>query len=373
MSSKDTDTAVGLAPRPAGIRGGRSHRRPLPEPGKKWALASLLVLLFALLLGLGAFAPTARAELSRAGPLVPDTGFPAWIEDSKGLRLEPCFSGAVCSATAPDPSLPPSTPDNIGDRVVYWAASATMPTRDGGRASLSLTTQGGFLPSREPKTAAQQVLNRIHIQVDNPVPGATYRVTHPYGVETFTDVDGGRRGIDFTEEVGCLQAPCGDFAASLNGRVGPWLTWDEPGSAPAGYVGDGQTPHRVTGSVINDPDGDRQNYFEIEGPDIGGPGKDVVRTDLFVVEGKISGLAAFAQPRGGFFDADRSVTLTASDPTARIFYTTDGSEPTPQSTPYDGPVPVTSTTMLRFVALEAASSKDRTRSPVVTETYTLED
>ncbi|WP_228282029.1 chitobiase/beta-hexosaminidase C-terminal domain-containing protein [Rubrobacter marinus] len=343
-------------------------------PSRWGTLALLPAALVAVLLFSVVCALPARAEPSRSGPVDPGTGFPAWLGDSEGLRLEPCFVGANCSAIVPDPSRPPSAPGNIGDRVVYWSASAEMTTRGGGRALLQLTKQGGFLPAAGPKDDARQVVSRIRIQVDNLVPGAAYKVTHPYGVETFLDVDGGRRSIDFTEDVGCIQAPCSEFAAGLNGRVDPWLAWDTlgapAGGPPAGYVGDPAIPHEVTGSPFSDADGARQNYFEIEGPDVGGPGVDVVRTDLFRVEGKLAGLAAFADPKGGLHGGVRSVTLAASDPDAEIFYTTDGTEPTARSTPYEGPFDVASSTTLKFVALgEAGPAGDRPRSPVVTETY----
>lgn len=335
----------------------------------------LLAFVFAALLLSVVYALPARAEPSRIGPSDPDTGFPIWLEDSRGLRTEPCFTGASCSAAVPDPSRPPSTPDNIGDHVVYWSASATMPTRDGGQALLHLTKRGGFLTSAKPSPGNQQVVSRIRIQVDNLVPGETYRVTHPYGVETFFDVDGGR--IDFTEDVGCIQAPCGDFAASLNGRLDPWLVWDTLGAPvggpPAGYLGDPATPHKIMGSLFSDADGDRQNYFKIEGPDVGGDGVDTVQTDLFAVEGKLAGLAAFAKPKGGLYKEDQSVTLAASDPSAEIFYTTDGTEPTVESMPYEGPLDVASSMTLRFVALGNDGSTDSgSRSPVVAETYYLD-
>ena len=77
--------------------------------------------------------------------------------------------------------------------------------------------------------------------------------------------------------------PC-DFAAGLDGQVGPFLVWD--GGAPAGYVGDPTVEHTVTGS----PTG--ANLFRVEGPDVGGPGVNVIETDLFAVQGRV------ARPRG---------------------------------------------------------------------------
>ena len=335
-------------------------------------LASLLA---ALLLWTVLPPPRAEAGLSRAGRVDEGTGFPVWMEDGNGLRLEPCLDRSHCSVPPPDAGRAPSTPGNIGDRVTYWSATATMATNDGGSASLALTTGGGFLPRSEPADGAQQVVNSIRIRVDNLQPGATYEVTHPYGVETFTDVDGGARGIDYTEEVGCLAAPCGDFATALNGRVGPWLVWDAAkGGPPAGYVGDPSTNHEVTGSPMTDADGNPQDYFKIEGPNVGGPGVDVVRKDLFSVEGKVSGLAAFASPGGGQQAAGQLVSLAASDPRAEIFYTTNGETPAPDSTPYTKPFRLEETTTVKFLALGPAGQKgERERSPVFTRTYEVEE
>ena len=261
---------------------------------KGGAVARVLATLLATLL-LWVFLPATQAEagLARAGTVDQGTGFPAWMEDEGGVRLAPCFDGPNCSSAVPDDQRPPSMPDNIGDSVIYWSATATLETNGGGSASLELATSGGFMPHDSPTEDAQQVVNRIRIRADNLQPGATYEVTHPYGVEKFTNVEGGPRGIDFTEEVGCLQAPCGDFSTALNGRVGPWLTWDAAGDKPpAGYVGDPSEPHKVTGSPMTDANGNPQNYFKIEGPNVGGPGDDVVQTALFSIEGKVSGPAA---------------------------------------------------------------------------------
>lgn len=346
-----------------------SVKRSDSYPGTGRGLLAVFALLLALSLWATVFAGAAVAELARSGPIDQDTGFPSWFEDTEGLRLEPCSAGTNCSASGARGPSP--TSGDAGGQLVYWSAAATMHTRDGGHASLVLSTRGGHL-----RSGGRYVFNRIQITADNLVPGATYTVTHPYGTETFKDVEGGDLGIDFTEDVGCLQTPCGGFATALNGRVGPWLTWDtlgEPvGGPPAGYIGDASTPHAVVGSPLTDKSGEQQNYFEIRGPDIGGPGVDRVRQDLFTVEGKIARLTAFASPRGGLYAGSKSVTLAASDPDAEIFYTTDGAEPTTHSTRYDGPISVADTTTLKFMAVgQAGSEGDQRRSPVFTETYTV--
>lgn len=371
ISSRSVARRAAMRPTPAA----RLRGWPLPQLSGR-AFAALLVALLVPLLWATVFALPAKAELSKIGPVDPDTGFPGWLEDAKGLRLGPCFDQDNCSAPAPDPTRPPSTPDNVGKRMIYWSARATTPTNSGGSASLTLSTQGNFSTSG-PEDGAQQVFNRILVRVDNLVPGATYEVIHPYGTETFTNVDGGPRGIHFTEDVGCLQAPCEDFETASNGRVGPWLSWDNLGAAtdgpPPGYIGVPSTPHRVSNSPMIDENGEQQNYFKVEGPDVGGPGIDTVKTDLFSVEGRISGPTAYASPRGGLYDTGRSVSLAASDPAAKIFYTTDGTEPDRNSTPYRKPLRITESTTLKFATFPpVGSSKERLRSPVLTETYTID-
>jgi hypothetical protein len=109
--------------------------------------------------------------------------------------------------------------------------------------------------------------------------GQTYRITHPYGVDTVVaDKDGRAR---FTDDIGALTSPA-DFSQTLRSRIGPFLTWD-PAVAPvppAGYIADPTIPHPVVGSPFG------TNFFRVEGPDIGGPGINVVQTNLFTVQGK---------------------------------------------------------------------------------------
>src|SRR5437899_2616309 len=67
-------------------------------------------------------------------------------------------------------------------------------------------------------------------------------------------------------------------------NAGPFLTWD-PAIAPlptAGFIGDGLIAHTIIGSPFH------TNIFRIQGPNVGGPGVNVVETNEFVnVIGKI--------------------------------------------------------------------------------------
>ncbi len=69
---------------------------------------------------------------------------------------------------------------------------------------------------------------------------------------------------------------------------------------------------------------------------------------------------------GGFYDNAQAVAITAPNPLAAIYYTTDGSEPKPGvSTLYTGPIAVTATTPLRAIAIAAGEAS----SDITTSTY----
>jgi hypothetical protein len=79
-----------------------------------------------------------------------------------------------------------------------------------------------------------------------------------------------------------------------------------------------------------------------------------------------------AAPGTQQFGAAFQVTLTAldnKDPAPLIFYTTDLSTPDALSTPYAGPIDVTATTVLKFVAIDASGNV----SDVGVEGYTFVD
>ena len=105
----------------------------------------------ALFLVLAAFvmlvlAGPAAAGLAKAGPINPQTGFPAWYEDSNGIRLEPCVTSvANCflGSTLPNVGQPFSVPGNSPSELFYYDVDSTMTSANGGIAFLRVALEGG--------------------------------------------------------------------------------------------------------------------------------------------------------------------------------------------------------------------------------------
>jgi len=72
-------------------------------------------------------------------------------------------------------------------------------------------------------------------------------------------------------------------------------------------------------------------------------------------------------PAGGTYISSVTVTISDTTPGATIYYTTDGSTPTTNSTPYSGPIPVTQTRVVKAIA----SASGMFQSDVATAAYTI--
>jgi hypothetical protein len=272
------------------------------KPGRRAARrrSRAAVATAASLLAAAGLAGPASAALT-PGPVDPLSGFPASYTDDLGNALELCqdLSGFCVEAPRPDPASPISVPDNFtpDEEGFWWLADATVP--GAGRGLARFAKEAAF-DTPGINQGHQVNFSRIRFRFDGLISGATYRVTHPYGVdeiEAEPDPQGGDGLINFTEDIGCLAAPCGSFPIPSGERVTSFLTWD-PTAAPAapdGYVGNGVTPHRVIGSPVG------TNFLRLER--LSGPGGLVVETigetELFVVQGKLAGPPPAPAPHVG--------------------------------------------------------------------------
>jgi hypothetical protein len=238
-----------------------------------------------------AFAGPASANLSLTGPVSPATGFPAWYQDANGTQLELCIADPLCPASPP--VLEPVVPN---DEAFYQLASATATGPDGQEVTVDFNVEAAFLDA-DPIT-----FGRIQVTLQGMEPDSEYTITHPYGTGTWTsDANGELLGGDRTRqrlEVGCPAAPC-NFDDALGTSIGPFMQWDPavPPAAPAGYIGDGITPHEIVGPATT--------FVKVEGPGLPLGG---ITTNLFTIEGKRASAPTpifFAAPGSGSFGTQR--------------------------------------------------------------------
>src|ERR1043166_431310 len=269
----------------------------------KWCISLAFILCIALAAG-SAFAQQAQG-LSAVGLTNPANGYPKWYQDGHGLRLEPCLDTTAddpCALAGTLPSAGPVVfPTNFPDEFFYMRATGRIGGIGGGidRADLGFALEGAFggpTGTAADGAGAQIVFARFRLKVTGGlVPGATYTLTSPYGTRSFVAAATGT--INFTDDRGCGATPpaCPFALALAHPNVGPFLQGDPAASAPpAGFIGQPAIDHAIIGSPFG------TNFFRLQGLNVGGPGVNVVETNLFSITGKI------------FVPPATSTTLTAT-------------------------------------------------------------
>jgi poly(beta-D-mannuronate) lyase len=138
----------------------------------------------------------------------------------------------------------------------------------------------------------------------------------------------------------------GEFFAAKPEAVGDWSAW--------------------TASL--DPLSEGSHIIYLKASDKVGNQKQ--STILVMAESAPEDVAAptvLANPAGGIYGGDQSVTLTASEPST-IYFTTNGKTPTVSSPVYRNPISISSTATLKFIARDAAGNV----GTVSTESYVID-
>ncbi|MEA2317334.1 MAG: hypothetical protein QOD44_1523 [Solirubrobacteraceae bacterium] len=217
------------------------------------------------------------------GPIAPTNGFPfSYTDTANQFSLQQCqdASGFCIETPRPNPAQPITVPGNFtpDEEGFWWLADATIQNAGIGLARFG---KEAAFDTDGINQGHQVAFSRIRFRFGDLVPGATYRITHPYGVDEIKADAGGI--INSTNDVGCLAAPCGTFPAIAGDRITSFLQWDGTAPAPpAGYIGNGVTPHTVIGSPFG------TNFVRLERL-TGGVPELVGETKQFIVQGKLAG------------------------------------------------------------------------------------
>lgn len=258
---------------------------PRQRPGRPRRLAvAVVAAAVAVLLSLtvtadAANTPATGTGLTAAGPVSALTGFPSWYEDSDGTRIEQCLdhTNPLCGflpGDVPDETIPISFPDNFPEEFFYQLIGAELDFPGGGRAVLTSGLEAAFA-NGGPVPGDQMVFSRVRVVVRGaPVPagsaGETLTFQHPFGTAT-VEVDANGDGR-YVQDIGVTP---GDFTTAMKGNFGPFLRWTPDPALPAGYVGNPDVPHAVTG-------GTNGNSFSTVA------GGTTYTTDQFTISGKIA-------------------------------------------------------------------------------------
>ena len=220
-------------------------------------------------------APNAFALRTPVGPIDATTGFPSYVTDDAGTSLDLCLDSPFCLGTSAELTAPDG-------EAFWWNSEATMPT-SGGSALMVLAVEAAYGGAT---AGTESAFSRVRFRIDLAKPGH-YTVRYPYGVQEYDVTTAGGRAINDTADIGCVSAgtfdPCTleRFGFVAQGPITNYLRWDPDAlpAAPAGFIGDANTPHRVVGGA--------SSVFRVEGPDVGGPGVNFVETNLMTVQGRL--------------------------------------------------------------------------------------
>lgn len=91
-------------------------------------------------------------------------------------------------------------------------------------------------------------------------------------------------------------------------------------------------------------------------------------TVTYAEEGNVPLSAPVLSLTEGTYYASQSVTISNPNSSGKVYYTTDGTDPTSSSTEYTGAISIAATTTLKAIAIDSDASK---QSDIVSATYTI--
>ena len=232
-------------------------------PIRSAAAATLSVLLAAS--ALATMAPSQALDRTGVGPRDPTrVGLPAYYTDDSGVALQLCIDGTARCGNATlmrDGAGGPGVGDGPDGEGFYWVATTSL-SSPGLTLDIEFAAEAAWFNRRSPMT-----FDRLRIRGHSNTAG-NILVTTPYGNVTVTADDPiEQRNVNFTEDIGCVIAPC-NFRAmtTVAGRhITSWITANNP---PPGYLGNAVTAQPA--NVAGDPatasaGGDSTNRWVIMG------------------------------------------------------------------------------------------------------------
>ncbi len=233
------------------------------------------------------------------GALNPVTGYGEYVKDSNGLALQICKDPNLCFFDPQVPGNLQSEQTGTGGESFFWLAdSITLDNVTGFELRFVMAAEATYTTA-DPTPGEQLSFTRFRVRMNTDQLGR-YRIHHPWGTHEVEVNQIDAAGWEINETFDIAFRPGQTDAC---GKLGPWLQWTDNGDAnllpgetpasdlPAGFIGDGATPHTVKG-------GPSRNHVAIEAVslidetpvnfavDANGLPTNIITNPLFVVQGQ---------------------------------------------------------------------------------------
>jgi subtilisin len=240
-------------------------------------------------------------------------------------------------------TLPPSEPATT---KIYYTTDGTDPTTSGTKtlysAAISISTADGTTTATTLKFYALDAAGN----------------SGTVGTEVYT-IDKQAPTVTATPAGGLYNT---DQSVTLT------LGANEPATTKIYYTTDGTDPiisptNLYSGAIAITTEGDTTlKFFGVDAAGNSG----TISTEVYTID-RIAPTVT-ADPAGGLYNSEQSITLTSTEANTIIYYTTDGTDPTTSSTPYDAAISITTDTTLKFFGVDAAGNAEA----VQTQAYTID-